>query len=66
MKRIGVFVADSGEMKFDFAGFQGDACFLEAQKLNELLAENGIEMEAISVTEKAEKEKVRDTNVIKH
>lgn len=66
MRKVQIFVANSGEMKFDFTGFEGDTCFMAAGKLNELLNGYGIKMDPESMTKKTEEQKVRETNAIEH
>jgi len=54
MRKVEVRIDKSGKAHFDFDGFQGDECFLEREKILELLSKYGIQIRVEEEHKKAE------------
>lgn len=51
-KKVTVAIDKNGKMLVDFQGFAGDQCFKEAAKLEEILAQLGVEADINSRVKK--------------
>lgn len=61
MAKVSIIVDRNSKIHFDFQGFAGDACYLEHEKLANILAKLGLEQETESVQPKEEEqEEVRE------
>lgn len=58
-KKITVTITPDGKLHSDYDGFDGQACFTEAEKLAQSLAQQGLDMEVIKVDPKRRETELR-------
>lgn len=63
-RRVEVKVKPDGSVEADFAGFHGDDCLDEAQRLAEMLARFGLEVSPVAARKKTPAEIERETEAV--
>jgi len=58
-KKITVTISPDGKLHSDYDGFDGEACFQEAEKLAQSLAQQGLDMTVVKVDPKRREQELR-------
>lgn len=54
VRQVEVWIDEQGQLRFEFTGFPGDACFEEAERLQRLLARLGVHLDVEEIIRKSQ------------